>query len=370
MTYRNKLLLKRFLIILGIVLLAVFLLLLLGFTYLGRYVVYTEDGAYFSFRTQAEASSSEELVLAAPPEAPVLVTGDSIYESEALGDEQGLQLADTEVNGLLLDYETLADGSTLNSIELTDESLNTLALEMRSGSSDILNTSAVLDLIDRAKSQGLRLVAMISCLNDINYAEAHFDQCLQTASGDRWLTDSGSYWLDPTNQAVQDRITDMILTLADMGFQEVILNNFSFPESESISYAAGDSTREELLIDAYESIEEAVGLQCTLGILVRDTENGHQAFDVAEHLYVYFSSGSAIKEYVEAHPDYYLVFVTNSHDTRFDDYGKLYTDQDVSSFSSQPTTSETYEEAPDEDTDEDEDYDTYTEYDDDDDEDE
>ena len=41
MTYRNKLLLKRALIVLGIILLVLLIAGLIGFSYLGRYVVYT-----------------------------------------------------------------------------------------------------------------------------------------------------------------------------------------------------------------------------------------------------------------------------------------------------------------------------------------
>ena len=58
MTYRNKLRLRRFLKILGIVLLVLFVLGLIGFSYLGRYVVYTEDGAHFSFHSQSPDSTA------------------------------------------------------------------------------------------------------------------------------------------------------------------------------------------------------------------------------------------------------------------------------------------------------------------------
>ena len=86
MTYRNKLRLRRFLIILGIVLLALFIAGLIGFSYLGRYVVYTEDGAHFSFHSSAP-SAPESVQAAAPVESPVLVTGNSIREESILEDD-------------------------------------------------------------------------------------------------------------------------------------------------------------------------------------------------------------------------------------------------------------------------------------------
>ena len=181
----------------------------------------------------------------------------------------------------------------------------------------------------------MHLVAMMSCLNDSAYALSHTDEALSISGGALWMNSAGSYWLDPTNADVQNYLAEMISQLEAMGFQEVILNNFSFPTTDEIVYSS-DSTRESMLQDAYKALENKASLDCTLGLLIKDPESGHQAFDLAEHLYVYYSDGSSIKQYVDDHPDTYLVFLTASHDTRFDDYGKVYTQQPVDYFSSLP----------------------------------
>lgn len=340
MTYRNKLLLKRALIVLGIILLVLLIAGLIGFSYLGRYVVYTEDGAYFSFHSQAP-TASQSVQAAAPIESPVLVTGASIQEDSILEDTS-VSLPANEVSGLLVDYVTLNDPSAVSAVDLSTGQYNTLVMEMRVGGSDILQNDAVQALITRAGNQDIRLVALMSCLDDSRYALAHTDQALPISGGALWMSDSGSYWLDPTQPDVQDYLCNMILTLHDMGFQEVILNNFTFPESDSIVYSS-EQTRAEMLQDAYKALEKAVGSNCTLGLLVKDPEYGHQAFDLAEHLYVYFTDGSGVKSFAEEHPDSYLVFVTASHDTRFDDYGKITTQQEVSYFSSIPSVSDSTE---------------------------
>ena len=46
---------------------------------------------------------------------------------------------------------------------------------------------------------------------------------------------------------------------------------------------------------------------------------------------------------MDDHPDTFLVFLTASHDTRFDDYGKITTQQEVSYFSSIPSISDSAE---------------------------
>lgn len=330
MTYRHKLLLKKALIVIGIILLAVFVIGVIGFRYLGRYVVYTEDGAYFSFNSQAPETSAA-LQAEAPIESPVLVTGDSLREASFLESEERTELNAEDIQGLFLDYATLTDASAISAVDLTSDSYNALVLEMRVAGSDILDTSAVRSLIARASD--MRLIAMISCLDDSDYALSHSEEALQISGGALWLSDAGSYYLDPTQEDVQDYLASMITQLQSMGFDEVILNNFNFPESLNIEYTS-ESSRSDLLVSAYESLQEKVN--CTLGILVKDTEAGHQAFDAAEHLYVYFTDGSGLKEYMENYADRYIVFLTSSHDTRFDDYGKIYTEQDVDYFSSLP----------------------------------
>jgi hypothetical protein len=334
MTYRNKLRLRRFLIILAIVLLALVIVGLIGFSYLGRYVVYTEDGAHFSFHSQAPSAPEAEQA-AAPVESPVLVTGSSIREQSILEDGSSTSLQDSEVKGLLVDYVTLSDPTAVSAVDLSTGAYNTLVLEMRAGGSAILDTDAVRQLISRAKSAQMHLVALMSCLNDSSYALSHTDEALAISGGTLWMNSAGSYWLDPTNADVQSYLAGMINQLETMGFQEVILNNFSFPTTDEIVYSS-DSTRESMLQDAYKALENKVGLDCTLGLLIKDPESGHQAFDLAEHLYVYYSDGSSLKQYVDDHPDTYLVFLTSSHDTRFDDYGKVYTQQSVDYFSSLP----------------------------------
>ncbi len=321
MTYRNKLLLRRLAMALGILILAVLLALLIGFSYLGRYVVYTEDGAHFEFGSTEDTSIVEGLDVL-PPENPVLITGDSILETDVFEDEDFIRLSAEEVRGLLVPYDTLKDGTTLNAIDLVDTEYNTLILEMRVKGSQLLNTEPVLDLIARAQNQKIKLVAMISCLDDSDYALAHGTEALPIAGGALWLSENRTYWLDPSNKNVQSYIVDFILSLSSMGFQEVILNNFYFPESLNIDYSS-ELSRAELLIQAYENIEETVGLRCTLGLLVTDPDSGHQAYDYAEHLYVYFDGGSQLENYMYDNPDHYIVFITESRDTRFDNYGKV-----------------------------------------------
>ena len=323
MTFRQKLILKRALIALAILIALVIVALFVGYTYLGRYVVYTEDGAYFSFNHR-ESAVSEYEALTETPVDPVLVTGESIYEADFTGETIEEALDASEVYGIMVDYETLSSGVGLSSIEFTESGYNTLVLEMRVSGSEILKTAPVLQLMDRAKASGLKLIAKMSCLDDSEYALANLTHALPIAGGALWIGEGGSYWLDPSNESVQDYLLGMIEELIDMGFDEILLDTFYFPESQSIVYNTGTYTRAELLTQAYDHMAAVVKNRCILGIYISNAaEMTHQAMYNAEHVYAYFASGASLKTYTENHPGVYLVFVTDSHDTRFEDYGKI-----------------------------------------------
>lgn len=337
MTYRNKLLLKRTLIVLGILIAVLTLAAVIGFTYLGRYVVYTEDGAYFSFRSQPPQTQPDQKNQFVPDQVE-LVIGQSISAEELLGNDD-TSIPDTDVNGVLVDYATLQSGITLSALDVDLDSCNTLVLEMRSKGSAILNTESVRTLIDRAQSQGLRLIALISCLDDSEYALDHRTDALSLDGGALWVNSDGNYYLDPTKDSNIDYVAGLIHQLADMGFQEVILDKFAFPNSDSIVYDTGDSTRDALLVKAFEDLLDATASDCDIGLLISNPDEGHQALDAADRLYVYFSEGSRVRSYAEAHPDQYLVFITSSHDTRFENYGKLFTESGL--FDTETTPADT-----------------------------
>lgn len=339
MTYHNKLLLKRILIILAVTAGVILLLLLIGFTYLGRYVVYTEDGAYLSFQSQSPAPEVSN-PLTAGISGYELVTGEPISVNEGDGDETALP--DTEVSGILVDYDALLSGSDLGEIDLGSGTCNTLVLEMRRDGASLPPSQPVEELISRAKAQEIHLVAMISCLSDSEYALGHMDQAIQISGGALWM-ENGSYWLDPANSAVQSYLADIIRQLTAQGFDEVLLNDFYLPTDGQVVYDYDGSTGEEIMIRAYNDLVDATIDDCDLALLVTDPAQGHPAFDAADRIYVFYQDGGTVKQYAENHPDQYLVFITDSHDTRFDEYGKIETELELDVAPIQPEKEETEE---------------------------
>ena len=125
-----------------------------------------------------------------------------------------------------------------------------------------------------------------------------------------------------------------------MGFNEVILNDFYMPDSSSIVYDFGGKSAADISEDAYFALLENTVDLCKIGLLVTDPYEGHPLFDAADRVYVCYEEGSTVRRYAESHEDQYLVFITGSHDTRFDDYGKIEADSDFT-FDAVPDGTET-----------------------------
>ena len=322
MTLRTRRILKRIAIAIAVLIAVAVLVLLFSFVYLGRYLVYTEDGAHFSFNSTEETVSASDNTVSLP-DAPVLVTGSPIAEDSMLEGDTVEKLSADEINGLYIDYETLSGDTNFNQMDLSDSGYNVLVLEMRKDGSQLLTNSNVNTLINHATSQGIHLYAVISCLDDDAYALANPDLAIRNEDGVYWVSSEGHYYLDPAESKTKTYLTNFITSLADMGFEQVILRHYAISNDSSLVYNS-DSSRASVVISSFHALENAVSGLCTLGVYVEDPDAGHQLFDDASSLYVAFSDGGSVRSYMEEHADYPIVLVTSSHDTRFDDYGKLF----------------------------------------------
>ena len=342
MTYHNKLLLKKCMKLLGIILGIVIILCLLLLLFFSKYLIFSENGVTFSFDDSTSLEATHNSQVTAAPASPVLITGSSISATSNSSENSDTALSSEDIDGLMLSYSELSDDQTVYGVDLSSSTYNTLLLEMRDSGSEIISTPAVLDLISRAKSNGIHLLALLSCLDDSTYALENPTDALALSGGALWMNSEGNYYLNPSSSAVQEHIISLIGSLYTMGFEEIVLEQFEYPSSESIATDLGENTAEEIVQSAFNTIKDRVKSKCTLGLLITNPDNGHQAYDCADHLYVYFDSGTTIKSYKDNHPDNYIVFLTGSRDTRFDDYGKILTSVIYDSSSAEiNTTSDT-----------------------------
>ena len=78
-------------------------------------------------------------------------------------------------------------------------------------------------------------VARMCCLVDPAFARVAPEAALSTADGQLWYDASGRVWLDPTNAEVRTYLTDLCRELADLGFKEILLDEFCYPATGDLS---------------------------------------------------------------------------------------------------------------------------------------
>lgn len=81
----------------------------------------------------------------------------------------------------------------------------------------------------QAWNQGeIYTVARMSCFRD-EAVGGQMEYTLSTKSGYRWMDNEEMHWSDPYNQKVQDYLIGLMTELAQMGFDEIVLDHCAYP---------------------------------------------------------------------------------------------------------------------------------------------
>lgn len=75
-------------------------------------------------------------------------------------------------------------------------------------------------------------VARVSCFRDEQLANT-YEYCIHSNSGYRWKDFGGIHWVSPASTQVQDRMIAQVVELAELGFQEILLDNCGYPQDGS-----------------------------------------------------------------------------------------------------------------------------------------
>ena len=300
--------------------------------WLDRYVVYTDDGAHFDFSRSNQSISGE---IAIPPEDDVTV---SIYFNEGDG-TLNVSAELLQLHGYYVDRDMLAAGipeviaqlkklpsETPVMIELKDIVgrffYNTTLSDRRYSGIDIAGME---DLFAYLKKSDLYTIAKFPALRDYYYGLEHVSNGLAIKGGYLWMEPgTNCYWLNPTKDGTITYLMQQILEIKAKGFDEVILGDFRFPDTNSIVFD-GDR-REALQATALKLLESCGTDRFAISFCVSDPK-----FILPEgsRSRIYFESIPAADVGVTANScmitdlPVKLAFITELKDTRFDDYGVL-----------------------------------------------
>lgn len=219
-------------------------------TWAQRYVVYSKDGAKVDFTLENLDGSGTVA------QQPVAQGDVSIYYNE------GSAAVDTQktlskLDGYYISYDIMSKDmqGVLNNLQYLQAGTPVM-IELKGGygsfyySSKLddavmassINISEVDNLIDELKNRGFYLIAKVSSLADYNFGNAY-----PTTSGlyvpdgagnyrYLWMDSAGFYWLNPSSTTTLNWITNVIMELKSKGFNEVMLANFRFPDSDQYRF--------------------------------------------------------------------------------------------------------------------------------------
>lgn len=329
-SYSAKLRLKKILTIAAIALAALLIFCVGRIIYLQRYVVYDENGVHLDYSGQVSAVPSAEESI------PV---SDFILEQEqAAGEmiEAPIEGQFSTLSGVYFTASQLMEEETVRAIPDTLENANAVMLDVKTATGKYLYATSLPDT-ERAETDitslisalsaktNLTLIAKVPAFRDSAKALTDFSQALSIAGGALWMDSQGSYWLDPAGSDVPNYLISIARELSQLGFDEIVFDDFSFPSSTNIRYNR-DTSGAEATLQAAQTIAEQLALyEIPVSFISSDkdiTALSARAFIPAE-------TGDLVsqlaRDYSALLPgsDARLVFLTASRDTRFETYSVL-----------------------------------------------
>lgn len=328
--YRTRQNIKRVALIGVITLLVLALVWLCWFVWLKRYVVYTRDGAVLDFSLGGQISEGQPR----PPaeDLPPI----SIYYNEgdgAISTSKELQ----QLQGYYADRAALIAGIDQVSSQVKALERGTpVMLDVKSATGNFFYSTAVSEhldskiditamdaLIQELADSGVYLIARLPALRDRMYGLHNVNEgVFDTRGAYLYRDEGGCYWLNPKRQNVLNYLVETVTELKSLGFDEVVLDYFDFPDTQ---YMRFDGDKEQTLLSAAQTVVTSCGSESFTVSFVQ--KPGFALPEGRTRLYVKDASAAdaqsiALDSGLED-PTTRLVFLTEVHDTRFDAFGVL-----------------------------------------------
>ncbi len=330
--YRTRRILQRIGVIFSILLLLFIIAWFCTVVWLERYIVYTRDGAVLDLNVSSNDLYGE---VATPPISDSEI---SIYYNEG---EDAIELGNElkQLEGYFIDIDDMKGdmGGVWDMLEPLSAG-TPIMIDLKGGygsfyyttslpgsiTSATVSVASVDELIKEMQEKGFYLIARVSAFRDYEFGVKNVPSGLMHVNRlGLWPDEGGCYWLDPTDTAVLNRIASIVDELKALGFNEVVLTDFRFPDSDSYIY---NGDKDAALASAANSLAQTCGgSEFTLSFSVDNA-----AFPLPEgrcRLYMENvdakSVGAKASQATMENPQVRLVFVAETNDTRFSQYSVL-----------------------------------------------
>ena len=332
-SYRNKRLLKKTLLIALAVVLGLLALIACRFIYLGRFVTYDSTGAHLDYNQHLTAERTPE-----PAQPDEDFSFDTVLDAS---EEEDASAQSSKLTGYYITTTMLVnDIDQVRAALAQTDDYNAIMIDVKSIFGSFYYSSAitgaakatVLDIkqVDQliaelAQKKGVTLIARVPAFSDPEYALKHQSQALPLYNGALWTDEYNCYWLNPYSNDVQGYLTSIALELSGLGFDEVLFDNFYFPDSDRISWT-GSVTKQEAILDAADNLSANL-LNQPLRLDLGTSDPEVAAY--AGRVFITTNNASQIESDVTALSDALsdtasqIVYITDSRDTRFDACGAM-----------------------------------------------
>ena len=298
--------------------------------WLERYVVYTQDGAKVDFTLSDQLTDFGQTA-----EPPVPAETVSIYYNEgAAAVETSTEL--TQLYGYYIDVTMLQDIDSVRSKISTLPAGTAIMLDVKSihgafyystsldaNMDNRVSPTDVDALIKDMNTRNLYTIARLPSLRDRDFGLNNVSAGLPLPGGYLWMDSEGCYWLDPTDAQALAWITAQVNELKELGFDEVVLSDWRFPDGERIVFNA-DKTAS--LVEAAQTLVNNCGSETfCVSFLVNTPSITLPSGRVRMYLEgvtprnIAVNAGLATVDNLPVK----LVFVSTANDTRYDEYGAL-----------------------------------------------
>lgn len=329
--YRTQQALKRLAGTLLILLLVAAVVGALWFLWLQRYVLYTrEEGAVLNFDMSPTVAAGE------PARQPEAVEEVQIFYNE--GEDK------VEISGdltKLKGYYVLGNAVASNPAGVWEQ-IQTLPagtpvmLDLKNvygmffyttvtgrPTSDEADVRGVDMLLDNLKASDYYTIARVPALRDRAYGLEDPNEGLPVAAGYLWMDADGCYWLNPAREAIVNYLIDIATELQMLGFDEVVFEDFYFPQTDSIVFngdkqATLESTA-QTIVDSCATKNFAVSFVSDGSWKEPEGRSRVYRKDISDAITLMeFNNAVTVED-----PQTRVVLITNNMDSRFEEYGVL-----------------------------------------------
>lgn len=111
----------------------------------------------------------------------------------------------------------------------------TYATDVETPQGVVVETGRPIECLRTLLSSGRYTVGHIVCFRDSAYARSVPETALVREDGQLWYDAEGQAWLDPTDPQVLQYITALVKECGELGFKEVLLDQFCYPADTTAS---------------------------------------------------------------------------------------------------------------------------------------